>query len=146
MEEQHQEILGKVAKEKISAASSLTAPFFADVKYKVSAFALSMIDQQYILARRGLATEFRLPTCRDYMKRAFGLPCAHGIIEALEGDRVLPINDIHGHWHLVLDENYIGGPATPETNQQVRDAQVFNARGRPRGSQNRRPAIPQSST
>ncbi|ODQ53070.1 hypothetical protein SAICODRAFT_30469 [Saitoella complicata NRRL Y-17804] len=146
MEEQYQEILGQVAKEKTSAATSLTAPFFADVKFKVSALALSMIEQQYILARRELATEFRLPTCRGYMKRVFGLPCAHASIEALEGDRVLSINDVHKQWHFVLDGNYIGGPATAEANQQIRDPQVFNARGRPRGSQNCQPAIPQSST
>ncbi|GAO52328.1 hypothetical protein G7K_6407-t1 [Saitoella complicata NRRL Y-17804] len=114
MEEQHKEIIGKIANEKVNVPPTLGA-FFADIKYKVSGFALGLIEEQYILARRSLATNFTLSTCRDYLKRVFGLPCAHAITEALADDRVLTMHDIHKHWHLVLDENYIEAPTLDTT-------------------------------
>ncbi|ODQ49761.1 hypothetical protein SAICODRAFT_189461 [Saitoella complicata NRRL Y-17804] len=56
------------------------------------------------------------------------------------------MHDIHKHWHLVLDENYIEAPTLDTTQQQVRDPPFSTARGRPRGSQNRSRNIPLSST
>lgn len=73
-------------------------PLYANIKGKVSIFALKKIDEQYKKAIHATVQK-PLPPCTKSFSKIMGLPCAH-YIQHLDSNQSLILNDIHKHWWI----------------------------------------------
>ncbi|CAG8499166.1 3988_t:CDS:2, partial [Cetraspora pellucida] len=72
--------------------------FYANVRGKVSTFALKKINREYQKASC-VTVQNPLPLCTGSFSRTMGLPCAHRI-QHLESSQGLTLEDIHIHWWI----------------------------------------------
>ncbi|CAG8691844.1 12083_t:CDS:2, partial [Funneliformis caledonium] len=73
-------------------------PLYANIKGRVSIFALKKINEQYQKAAHATIQE-PLPLCTKSFSKTMGLPCAHNI-QHLDNNRSLIIDNIHKHWWI----------------------------------------------
>ncbi|CAG8684056.1 1856_t:CDS:1, partial [Gigaspora rosea] len=78
---------------------ALNNPLYANIRGKVSAFAINKINEQYQKVKHATAQE-PLPSCTGTFLKTMGLPCAHTIISLLENDQPLMLHNIHEHWWI----------------------------------------------
>ncbi|CAG8477335.1 10462_t:CDS:2 [Scutellospora calospora] len=72
--------------------------FYANVRGKVSSFALKKINEEYKKVSRA-TVQNPLPPCSGSFSRTMGLPCTHHI-QHLENSQGLILEDIHMHWWI----------------------------------------------
>jgi MULE transposase domain len=71
----------------------------------ISNYALSQVDQQYVLAKdelRKLRTnpQNERTKCRCIFRTVYGYPCKHDLMDLIENDQVLKPEMFHKHWWL----------------------------------------------
>ncbi|KAL5704010.1 hypothetical protein ACHQM5_022490 [Ranunculus cassubicifolius] len=88
------EIKAQLARENIRIPHSICCPFFKEIAYRVSVFALQKLLQQYKLA----SSPSPLQPCKGHFTSTMGLPCAHMIRNM--SNRVLRLSDIHSQWRI----------------------------------------------
>ncbi|CAB4394027.1 unnamed protein product [Rhizophagus irregularis] len=73
-------------------------PLYANIKGKISIFALKKINEQYQKVTHATAKEPLLP-CTGFYSTTMGLPCAHNI-QQLDNNQGLILDNIHKHWWI----------------------------------------------
>ena len=73
-------------------------PLYANIKGKVSTFALKKINEQYQKATHATTQKPLLP-CTGSFSKTMGLPCAH-YIQHLDNNQGLILDNIHKHWSI----------------------------------------------
>ncbi|PIA55362.1 hypothetical protein AQUCO_00800248v1 [Aquilegia coerulea] len=88
------EIKTKLASEKLTLRHNICVPFFKEVVYCVSVFAIVKLFEQYKLA----LFDSSLHACKRQFVATMGLPCAH-MMRCMK-DKVLWLSDIHPQWRI----------------------------------------------
>ncbi|CAB4430671.1 unnamed protein product [Rhizophagus irregularis] len=72
-------------------------PLYANIKGKISIFALKKINEQY--QKSHATAKEPLPPCTGFFSTTMGLPCAYNI-QQLDNNQGLILDNIHKHWWI----------------------------------------------